>query len=101
MTGESIYSEYSYASPEEFKTSLSHLLERVSHKHAAMYIQHYMNEDMHTAYKHFLYVHIFQNKKEDIYGNLEAYHAPASEEDEIYSQLRMCGVTNISHSEIK
>ena len=60
-----------------------------------------LNEDMiHTKMFNMLF-YVFQNKKEDIYGNLEAYHAPASEEDEIYSQLRMCGVTNISHAEIK
>ena len=57
------------------------------------------------AYKHLQYVpthfNVFQNKEEDIYGNLEAYRAPASEENEIYAQLRTCGVTNISHTEIK
>ena len=43
----------------------------------------------------------FQNKQEDIYGNLEAYHAPASNEDEIYAQLKSCGIKNIPHIQIK
>ena len=42
-----------------------------------------------------------QNKQEDIYGNLDAYYAPASEESEIYSQLKICGVINILHRHIK
>ena len=46
-------------------------------------------------------LNIFQNKEEDIYGNLDAYYAPASEENEIYSQLKTCGVVNISHRWIK
>ena len=43
----------------------------------------------------------FQNKQEDIYGNLEAYYAPASNEDEIYSQLKSCGTNNIPHVHIR
>ena len=43
----------------------------------------------------------FQNKQEDIYGNLEAYYAPASNEDEIYSQLKSCGIQSIPHNQIK
>ena len=43
----------------------------------------------------------FQNKQEDIYGNLEAYYAPASNEDEIYSQLKSCRTNNIPHVHIR
>ena len=43
----------------------------------------------------------FQNKKVDIYGDLEAYYAPASNEDEIYSQLKSCGTNNIPHVQIR
>ena len=43
----------------------------------------------------------FQNKQEDIYGNLDAYYAPASNEDEIYSQLQSCGTNNIPHNQIR
>ena len=43
----------------------------------------------------------FQNKQEDIYGNLEAYYTPASNEDEIYSQLKSCGTNNIPHVQIR
>jgi hypothetical protein len=43
----------------------------------------------------------FQNKQKDIYGNLEAYYAPASNEDEIYSQLKSCGTNNIPHVQIR
>ena len=43
----------------------------------------------------------FQNKQEDIYGSLAAYYAPASNEDEIYSQLKSCGTKNIHHDQIR
>ena len=43
----------------------------------------------------------FQNKQEDIYGNLAAYYAPASNEGEIYSQLKSCGTNNIPHNQIR
>ena len=43
----------------------------------------------------------FQNKQEDIYSNLEAFNTPASNEDEIYSQLHSCGANNIPHSQIR
>ena len=43
----------------------------------------------------------FQNKQEDIYGNLEAYYAPASNENEIYSQLKSCGTNSIPHVQIR
>ena len=43
----------------------------------------------------------FQNKQEDIYGNLDAYYAPASDESEIYTQLQSYGVNNIPHTQIR
>ena len=52
-------------------------------------------------YVRILFMNVLQNKQEDIYGNLDAYYAPASEENEIYSQLKTCGVVNISHRQIK
>jgi hypothetical protein len=48
-----------------------------------------------------LRVMIVQNKQEDIYGNLKAYYAPASNEDEIYSQLKSCGTNSIPHIQIE
>ena len=44
---------------------------------------------------------LFQNKQEDIYGNLAAYYTPASDENGIYSQLKTCGIMNILHNHIK
>ena len=42
-----------------------------------------------------------QNKHEDIYGNLNAFYMPASEEEELYSQLKSCGINNIQRKEIE
>ena len=39
----------------------------------------------------------FQNKQEDIYGNLEAYYAPASNEDEIYSQPYLTSILGLPY----
>ena len=43
----------------------------------------------------------FQNKQEDIYSTLDAYYAPATTEDEIYSQLKTCGTNSIHHDQIR
>ena len=42
-----------------------------------------------------------QNKEEDIYGGLDAFYEPASNENDIYSQLQSCGVKSIPHSQIR
>jgi hypothetical protein len=42
-----------------------------------------------------------QNKEEDIYGGLDAFYEPASNENEIYSQLKSSGVKSIPHSQIR
>ena len=52
-------------------------------------------------------MYLFQNKQEDIYGNLDAYYAPASDESEIFSLnsklvvwktflMNISSITNIS-----
>ena len=54
------------------------------------------------SYANYLTMFIYsQNKEEDIYGGLDAFYEPASNENEIYSQLQSCGVKSIPHSQIR
>ena len=98
--------EYYYSSPEDSKECLSSLLERVNHKLLFFRYRTITYKDMFDIRK-VLYDMMgckmvnFQNKQEDIYGNLAAYYAPASNEDEIYSQLESYGTNNIPHNQIR
>ena len=38
---------------------------------------------------------LIQNKEEDIYGNVEEYLQPATGENELYAQIKACGIQNI------
>ena len=42
-----------------------------------------------------------QNKQEDIYGNVNEFLQPASEENELYAQLKAYGIRNIPSSFIQ
>ena len=42
-----------------------------------------------------------QNKQEDIYGNLEEYLQPATGENELYAQIKACGIKNIPSNHIQ
>ena len=94
--------EYYYSSPEDSKKCLSSLLERVNHKHFLDTILLRMFDIKNVLYDMTACEMInLQNKQEDIYGNLAAYYAPASNEDEIYSQLESYGTNNIPHNQIR
>ena len=54
-----------------------------------------------TMLSSYAYIIYSQNKEEDIYGGLDAFYEPASNENEIYSQLKSCGVKSIPHSQIR
>ncbi len=38
--------------------------------------------------------------EKDIYSNVDQFQAPASDEDEIYSQLRSWGILNLSSNDV-
>ena len=42
-----------------------------------------------------------QNREEDIYGSVNPFTVPASQEDEIYSQLKTWGVQAIALKDIE
>ena len=42
-----------------------------------------------------------QNREEDIYGNVNPFTVPASQEDEIYAQLKTWGVQAIALKDIE
>lgn len=48
-----------------------------------------------------LFLLSLQNKEEDIYGSENPYRLPASQEDEIYAQLKTWGVQAIPHKDVK
>ena len=49
----------------------------------------------------YTYTFHVQSKQEDIYGNLVVFLQPASEEDELYAQMKACGIRNIPADLIK
>ena len=42
-----------------------------------------------------------QNKEEDIYGSVDMFLQPATEENELYAQLKAHGITSISSNLIE
>ncbi len=44
---------------------------------------------------------ITQNKTQDLYADVREFNEPAREEEDIYSQIKSCGIRNISRGSIQ
>ena len=44
---------------------------------------------------------LIQNKQEDIYGSVDEYLQPATVENELYAQIKACGIKNMSSNFIQ